>query len=411
MPKNNQTPNEVPENTGNVELLEYPEGSERDIYQEVVEIEFNPLPLGNLAGDGQLAVDASRPVTGETQQNIVDALEATPIITANETRMSTGHFEGLSSPLIPGENSLETTEVNPRQREATNTKKGDTIYLQNEVTPAVASASLISVDLAGPGVDIYERFFTKMLAEIDTPSLPYGLSDVRIDGADVTESHLALPQALNDSLRDLSKRNGVSLSSLCHLAWAQVISKTSGQEQVVFGTVLSGRIQAALDSDQAMGPSINTLPIRIDVGEASVEESVRRTQIDLTALRDHEHASLALALRCSSVPPGTPLFSSVLNYRYNAAGSCVKSVSMLDEQERTNYPFMISIEDGDSALSLTAQVAKQFDASRICGYMQQTLQSLVDAFNHTPNIQVRCLEIIPATEREVLIQSWNATDA
>ncbi|KAF9385373.1 hypothetical protein BGX21_001076, partial [Mortierella sp. AD011] len=408
MPKNNQTPNEVPKNTGNVELLEYPEGSERDVYQEVIEIEFNPLPLGNLGSDGRLAVDASCPAAGETQQSIIDALEATPIITDNEARMSTGHFDDLSNPLMPGENSLETIEVNQLQRKATNTKKGDAIYLQNE---AVASTSLISVDLAGPGIDIYGQFFTKMLAEIDAPALPYGFSDVRIDGADITESYLALPQVLNDGLRDLSKRNGVSLSSLCHLAWAQVISKTSGQEQVVFGTVLSGRIQATLDSDHAMALPINMLPIRIDVGEVSVEESVRRVQTDLAALRDHEHALLELALRCSSVPPGTPLFSSALNYRYNVVGSCVKSGSMLGEQERTNYPFTITIEDGDSTLSLTAQVAKQFDASRICGYMQQTLQSLVDAFNHTPNIQVRCLETLPATEREMLIQSWNDTDA
>ncbi|KAF9356137.1 hypothetical protein BGX26_005687, partial [Mortierella sp. AD094] len=45
--------------------------------------------------------------------------------------------------------------------------------------------NLISHVRSGPGVEIHEQFFTKMLAEIDTPALPYGLSNVHHDGLDV----------------------------------------------------------------------------------------------------------------------------------------------------------------------------------------------------------------------------------
>ncbi|KAF9342605.1 hypothetical protein BGX26_007198, partial [Mortierella sp. AD094] len=162
--------------------------------------------------------------------------------------------------------------------------------------------NLIAQVKSGPGTELHNRFFSKMLAEIDTPTLPYGLSDVHHDGLDVLESHIMLPQDLNNILRGHAKRMGVSLASMCHLAWAQVISRTCGQERVVFGTVLFGRMQGGSGSDQAMGLFINTLPLRIDVGEASVGESVRQTHLDLAALLEHEHASLALAQRCSSVP-------------------------------------------------------------------------------------------------------------
>ncbi|KAF8943030.1 hypothetical protein BGZ46_006605, partial [Entomortierella lignicola] len=103
--------------------------------------------------------------------------------------------------------------------------------------------NLIAKVRSGPEKEVHERFFNKMLSDIDTPSLPYGLSDVYHEGLDVTQSQLRLPQSLNDKLRSHAKRMGVSLASLCHLAWAQVISRLSGQEKVVFGTVLFGRMQ------------------------------------------------------------------------------------------------------------------------------------------------------------------------
>ncbi|KAF9371938.1 hypothetical protein BGX21_004959, partial [Mortierella sp. AD011] len=273
--------------------------------------------------------------------------------------------------------------------------------------------NLIAQVRSGLGVKAHENFFTEMLVEIDTPALPYGMSDVHHDGLDITESHVMLPLDLNGKLRCHSQRMGVSLASLCHLAWAQVISKTSGQEQVVFGTVLFGRMQGGSGSDQAMGLFINTLPLRVDIGSSSIEKSVRQIQADLAALLEHEHASLALAQRCSSIPTGTPLFNSLLNYRHNTKKasdtSSIKGMKVLDGQERTNYPFTISVEDGSDTLGLTAQVVSQFDSTRICEYMHHALQSLADSLDKAPHMSVRDLEIIPATERDLMLQSWNNT--
>ncbi|MFP4897579.1 condensation domain-containing protein, partial [Paraburkholderia sp. EG304] len=87
-------------------------------------------------------------------------------------------------------------------------------------------------------------------------------------------------------------------ASLCHLAWAQVVARSSGREQVVFGTVLFGRMHGGSGADRAMGLFINTLPVRLDVDGTGVGESVRRTHARLAELLTHEHAPLALAQRC-----------------------------------------------------------------------------------------------------------------
>ncbi|UJD76475.1 non-ribosomal peptide synthetase [Photorhabdus luminescens] len=260
----------------------------------------------------------------------------------------------------------------------------------------------------------HTRFFTDMLAEVEEPTLPFGLAEAHHDGSQVTESHRMLPTGLNDRLRGQARRLGVSVAALCHLAWAQVLSRTSGQQQVVFGTVLFGRMQAGEGFDSGMGLFINTLPLRLDIDHTPVRDSVRIAHSRLAGLLEHEHASLALAQRCSSVASGTPLFNALLNYRHNTQpvtpNEIMNGVEFLGAQERTNYPFVLSVEDEGSDLGLTAQVVQPFDPEQICGYMQQALESLADALEQTPDMPVQQLEILPATERTLLLKTWNATE-
>lgn len=61
------------------------------------------------------------------------------------------------------------------------------------------------------------------------------------------------------------------------------MARASDSDTVVFGTILLGRLQAGEGADQIMGPFINTLPIRLDLGNVGVEDSVRLTHKRLAA--------------------------------------------------------------------------------------------------------------------------------
>ncbi|XP_031633555.1 uncharacterized protein LOC116347188, partial [Contarinia nasturtii] len=259
----------------------------------------------------------------------------------------------------------------------------------------------------------HTHFFSEMLSDVDTPTLPFGLTDVHDDGIEIDHGQLKLPQELNNQLRAFVRHFHVNLASLCHLAWAQVLARASGNETVVFGTVLLGRLQSGEGNESVMGMMINTLPLRLDIDDTTVENAVRNAHSRLSALLSHEYASLALAQRCSGVPSSLPLFNSLLNYRHKSQTERgiepLAGVNILSSKARTNYPITLSLDDDNNNLSLTAHVVSPLSAARICGYMQQALVSLVDAFINTPQQPVRTLTVMPPEEREMLLYSWNRT--
>ncbi|BDU21543.1 non-ribosomal peptide synthetase [Dyella sp. GSA-30] len=265
----------------------------------------------------------------------------------------------------------------------------------------------------------HEVFFRSTLGDIDSSTLPFGIGDVYRGGHHVSETTLMLPDSLNLRVRAQARRLGVSVASMCHLAWGLVVARTSDRSDVVFGTVLFGRMQAGVGVDTAMGLFINTLPLRLSLGQADVRTGVQRTHEALAQLLIHEHAPLSLAQRCSGVAALSPLFSSLINYRHNAAmpedsvGSPDNDsgIQVLGGQERTNYPLVISVEDSGNALGITAQVVAPLSPERICGYVRQSLASLVDALERAPTTALHELTILPPAERQQLLETFNATAA
>ncbi|RXT72155.1 hypothetical protein B1F77_27815, partial [Pseudomonas syringae] len=154
----------------------------------------------------------------------------------------------------------------------------------------------------------HEAFFRDMLGDIEEPTLPFGLMNVQGDGRDIEEHTLVLEPQLDLRLRAQARQLGVSVASLAHLAWAQVLSKVSGRQDVVFGTVLMGRMQGGEGAERSLGMFINTLPLRVDIDTCAVRQAVRQTHTRLTGLLGHEHAPLVLAQRCSAVAAPLPLF-------------------------------------------------------------------------------------------------------
>ncbi|MCF5710783.1 AMP-binding protein, partial [Pseudomonas syringae] len=286
----------------------------------------------------------------------------------------------------------------------------------HELPASVPYRNYVAQARLGVSIEAHEAFFRDLLGDIDEPTLPFNLHDVQGDGSEIEETHYRIDRALSQRLRTQARQAGVSAASLMHLAWAQVVGRFSGRDVVVFGTVLMGRMSGSVGTDRALGMFINTLPMRIDLAHQGAQASVKATHAQLSALLEHEHASLALAQRCSGVPGDLPLFNALLNYRHSDDDSLSPEASvvwagiqLLSAEERTNYPLALNVDDLGEDFVLNAQTVVDIGAQRICDYVQEALESLVDALEHAPSSALNTLPILPQEELQKLLVDFNAT--
>ncbi|WP_038801082.1 non-ribosomal peptide synthetase [Burkholderia pseudomallei] len=262
----------------------------------------------------------------------------------------------------------------------------------------------------------HEAYFRAKLGDIDEPTAPFGLLSVQGDGREIAEAARRLKPELSGALRGHARRLGVSAASMMHVAWGLVLSRTTGRQDVVFGTVLFGRMQGGAQSDRSLGLFINTLPVRMRIAQTGVEASVKETHAQLAELMRHEHAPLVLAQRCSGVPAQTPLFTSLLNYRHglrhraDAATPGGDDIELLSARERTNYPLTLSVDDLGQDFSLTVQVSGHVDPQRVCAFMETALEQLAQALGEQPQCDIGGLDVLPRSEREQMVYAWNATE-
>jgi amino acid adenylation domain-containing protein len=261
-----------------------------------------------------------------------------------------------------------------------------------------------------------EAFFRSKLGDVDETTAPFGLLDTRGDASRVDEFHASVDLSLGKRVRAQARRLGTSPATLFHAAWALVVAQTSGRDDVVFGTVLMGRMQAVGSIDRALGMFINTLPMRVALRDLTVRELVGVTQQELVELLQHEQVSLSVVQRCSGVSAGAPLFTALLNYVHNTLGfdaddDCMgEGVHLLERRQWSNFPIVVSVEDKPDGFLVTAQTDRKVDPRRIATYLLIAMESLVCALEFAPQSMALQLALLPEEERRRVIVEFNATE-
>ena len=249
---------------------------------------------------------------------------------------------------------------------------------------------------------------TPLVVDRPTPSRSDGL-------ARCIEMEIRLPTRSTMALRALAQAHGLTLNTLVQGAWALLLSRYSGEDDVLFGATVSGRPPDLEGSGSMIGLFINTLPVRVRVPpHATVLPWLKELQVQQAELHQYEYSPLVQIQGWSDVPRGTPLFDSLLvfeNYPAETiAARAEGSLRVEDVQsvEQTNYPLTLVAGADERLLLRILYDVGRFAAATI-DRMLGHLQSILESMAAHPEQELRAIPLLTTAERRQLLVEWNQT--
>ncbi|WP_052250850.1 non-ribosomal peptide synthetase [Xanthomonas sacchari] len=269
-------------------------------------------------------------------------------------------------------------------------------------------------------------YFSTLLASMDEITAPFGVAAVADGVIGARNGVRKLDAAHAARLRACARDAGVGVAAVLHLAWAMALGAVSGRDDVVFGTVLSGRLQNP-DLATTPGVFINTLPMRVDLRVESASAALCALHAQMGALLQHEHASLSLVQRCSGLGAGVAPFAALINYRHSAGllagiedaggadgGDRAFGMRLLVSDEHTHYPLALSVDDYGAGFALKAHCADGIQPEAVLERIEHALSTLLDALEGEaagmPVVSPSALPALSPSERQLLTKEWNATE-
>jgi len=173
--------------------------------------------------------------------------------------------------------------------------------------------------LASQDLEQARTYWREQLGTFYTPTFltlqqtPSSQPDALSAGAAYQSSQFELDADTSDALRGLAQRHGLTLSLLIQGAWAVLLSRYSGSNDIVFGATVSGRPPELPDVGAMIGLFINTLPVRVEIQpQQTVLELFNCLKESQLAREDFAYTPLVEIQRCSGLPAQQALFESIV---------------------------------------------------------------------------------------------------
>jgi amino acid adenylation domain-containing protein len=223
-----------------------------------------------------------------------------------------------------------------------------------------------------------------------------------------------LPTELTEKLAVQARRHQLTMNSIVQAAWGFLLSRYSGEDDVVFGATVSGRSSPLPGIDSMVGLFINTLPVRVRLrNEESIRALGQRLQEQQVRAREYECTPLVNVQRWSEIEYGSPLFDHIVvfeNYPVDAslskrAGN-VLNISGLQSRFHAHYPLVMGVDQGDGMTFSCQYHIGRFEHHAI-ERLQDHLRMIVQAMALFPERPVEDISLLSAGELRQVVVEWN----
>jgi amino acid adenylation domain-containing protein/non-ribosomal peptide synthase protein (TIGR01720 family) len=231
--------------------------------------------------------------------------------------------------------------------------------------------------------------------------------------------HFALTSELGQAIQELSRRHGATLFMTLLAAFDVLLHRITGQSDIVVGSPIAGRTR--IETEGLIGFFLNTLVLRAEIeGEASFLDLLAR--VKESCLDAYAHQDLPFERLVQEIAPErdlsrSPIFQVMFILQNTptdglAAPSGLKLRGAPAAGDTAKFDLTLGmIPRADGGLVGSLEYATDlFDAAtieRILGYFRVLLEGIV----RSPATPLWQLPLLPATERERLVVTWNQTAA
>ena len=226
-----------------------------------------------------------------------------------------------------------------------------------------------------------------------------------------------LDEATTARLTGLAAELGVTPNTMLQVAWGILLGRTTGRDDVLFGTTVSGRPAQLAGVESMVGLFINTIPVRVRLDPAeSVRALLTRTQGEQADLLDHHYVGLADIQAAAGIGG---LFDTLVVFesypvdaegiREQAADIDGMAVTGLDVADATHYPLTL-LAQLDTRLRLRAGYLRDLFEEKTVRRIADRLLRVLTAMTAEPDAAVDAIELLDGAERELVVSHWNRTD-
>jgi len=229
-------------------------------------------------------------------------------------------------------------------------------------------------------------------------------------------TYLTLPFALTDQLTQLGRKHGATLFMTLLAAFQALLSRHSGQDDIVVGTAIANRTHP--DLEKVIGFFLNTLPLRIRLsGDPSFSELIARAKE--TALGAYAHQDMPFEKLVEELKPERSLGHSPLVQAFFVLQNAPMEALQLKGLHLKAVPsgfktvkgdLYLSMHEGpeglESRLEYSVDLFDDSTMQRMLQHFEQLLASMVEA----PEKRLSDLNMLSRAERRQLLVDFNATD-